>query len=294
MPIYRISGNKVQKIKPTKFSGLDTEKQLQTLIEDNLNTIFEMTFIATEFSTNHGGRIDTLAIDNDKRPVIIEYKADKSSTVLLQGLFYMDWLVENKAEFEKVVRNKLHTDVPINWKGGIRLILIAKSFEIWDKFAVNRIKEDVELYEYILYENNEIKLEKTTLPKDFRGTSKTSITSIAEYSVTSLMSKIKDNQIKEIVIVLREKLKLISDDIEERATKNHIKFKSSISFAFIYPQKKQYWFDVKIPRREVIKQFAKLDVRPHKDTVFTHIRCNENTDIEQLIALAEKAYESTQ
>jgi predicted transport protein len=294
MPIFIISGNKVQKIKPTRFSGVDVEKQLQRLIENNLGTIFEMIFIETEFSTNHGGRIDTLAIDNDKRPVIIEYKADKSSTVLLQGLYYMDWLVENKAEFEKVVRNKLHNEVPINWKGGIRLILIAKSFEIWDKFAVNRIKEEVELYENILYENNEIKLEKTTLPKDFRGASKTSITSIAEYSVDTLMAKIKDDRIKEIVTVLREKLKLISDDIEERATKELIIFKSSIKFAAIYPQKKQYWFDVKMSREEVRKQFAKLDVRPHKDAVFTHIRCNENTNIEQLIALAEQAYESTQ
>lgn len=294
MPIFRISGNRVQKIKPTGFLGADIEKQLQKLIENNLNAIFEMTFIETEFSTSHRGRIDTLAIDKDKRPVIIEYKADKSSTVLLQGLYYMDWLVENKAEFAQLVRNKLHNDVPINWKSGIRLILIAKSFEIWDKFAVNRIKEEVELYEYILYENNEIKLEPTTLPKDFRGSSKTSITSIAEYSADKLMTKIKDNRIKEIVTALREKLKLISDHIEERATKEHIIFKSSVNFAAIYPQKKQYWFDVKISREEVRKQFGKLDVRPHKDAVFTHIRCNEKTNIEQLTALAEQAYENTQ
>jgi predicted transport protein len=294
MPIFRISGDKVQKIKPTKFSGVDTEKQLQRLIENNLNTIFEMTFIDTEFSTTHGGRVDTLAIDNDKRPVIIEYKADKSSTVLLQGLYYMDWLVENKAEFEKIVKNKLHNEVPINWKSGIRLILIAKSFEIWDKFAVNRIKEEVELYEYTLYENNEIKLEKTTLPKDFRGSSKTSITSITEYSADNLMAKIKDSRIREIVTVLREKLRLISDQIEERATKNNIEYKSSINFAAIYPQKKQYWFHVRMSRDEARRQFPKLDVRPHKDKVFTYIRCNENTKIEQLVALAEQAYENTQ
>ena len=293
MPIFRISGNKVQKIRPTKFSGADVEKQLQGLIENNLNTIFEMTFIDTEFSTTNGGRIDTLAIDNDRRPVIIEYKADKSSTVLLQGLYYMDWVFENKAEFEKVVRNKLHNEVPINWKSGIRLILIAKSFEIWDKFAVNRIKEEVELYEYTLYENNEIKLEKTALPKDFRGFSKTSITSIAEYSADNVMTKIKDARIKEIVTVLRESLRQISDEIEERATKEHIIFKSSVNFAAIYPQKKQFWFDVKLSREEVKKQFDKLDVRPHKDKVFAHIRYNENTTIDQLIALAEQAYENT-
>ena len=293
MPIFKISGKKVQKIKPTKFSGNDKEKQLQKLIENNLDIFFEMTYIETEFSTSHGGRIDTLAIDNDKRPVIIEYKKEKSSTVLLQGLFYMDWLVENKAEFEKVVRNRLNKEVLINWKSGVRLILIAKSFEIWDKFAVNRIKEEVELYEYVLYENGEIRLDKTTLPKDFRGTARASITSTSEYSVEDLMAKIKDNEIRGIVNELREKLKLIADDIEERATKEHIIFKSSVNFAAIYTQKKQYWFDVKVTRGEVEKQFSSLDVRPHKDEVFTHIRCNDKTDIVQLITLAEQAYENT-
>jgi predicted transport protein len=254
-----------------------------------------MTFIATEFSTTHGGRIDTLAIDNDNRPVIIEYKAEKSSTVLLQGLYYMDWLVENKAEFEKIVRDKLSgNEVFVNWTSGVRLVLIAKSFEIWDKFAVNRIKEEVELYEYTLYENNEIKLEKTTLPKDFRGMAKATITDLSEYSIDDLMGKIKDDDVRSLVSELRDGLRLIADDIEERVTKEHIKFKSSVNFAHIYPQKNQYWFDVKLMREEVINQFKELDVRDHKDKIFTHIRCDNKTNIEQLIKLAEQAYQNTQ
>ena len=114
MPIFKISGKKVERIKPIQFSGSDREKQLQTLIEKNLETTFDMTFISTEHPTSLGGRIDTLAIDRDRRPVIIEYKEDTSSTVLLQGLFYMDWLVENKAEFEKLVRLRQKKEIPIN------------------------------------------------------------------------------------------------------------------------------------------------------------------------------------
>lgn len=52
------------------------------------------------------------------------------------------------------------------------------------------------------------------------------------------MAKIKDNRVKEIVTDLRERVMSISDDIEEKATKEHIIFKSSINFAAIYPQKK--------------------------------------------------------
>jgi predicted transport protein len=293
LPIFKIAGKKVEKIKPTQFSGSDKEKQLQTLIESNLETLFDMTFVFSEFSTTHGGRIDTLAIDTDKRPVIIEYKADKSATVLLQGLYYMDWLVENKAEFEKVVRSRLAKEIPINWSSGVRLVLIARSFEIWDKFAVNRIKEEVELYEYTLYENNELKLDKTTLPKDFRGHSKTSITSISEYSIEDHLKKTQLESIKSCINELRDRINSISDDIDERPTKDHIKFKSTVIFFAIYVQKKQYWADVKLPRQEVKEAFPDLDVRPHKDEVFTHIRCNEKTDIEWLVTLAQQAYENT-
>lgn len=293
MPIFKIEGKKVQKIKSVKFSGADREKQLQTLIENNLEIIFDMTFVDSESWTTHGGRIDTLAIDSDKRPVVIEYKADKSSTILLQGLYYMDWLVENTAEFEKLAKFKLGKEVPINWKSGVRLILIAKSFEFWDKFAVNRIKEEVELYEYTLYENNKLKLEKTALPKDFRSIPKTSITSISEYSAEDHMKKIKSDSIKKMVNELREKVRLISEDIQERATKDHIIFKSTVNFAVIYTQTKQFWLDVKLPREEVQKQFDQLDVRIHKDEIFTHIRCKENTSIDNLVSLAEQAFENT-
>lgn len=293
MPIFKISGNNLQKIKPVKFSGSGKEKSLQNLIENNLNTIFEMTFLETEFSTSHGGRIDTIAIDSDNRPVIIEYKADKSSTILLQGLFYMDWIVDNKAEFEKLVRNKLKKEIDVNWNSGVRLLLIAKSFEIWDKFAVNRIKEEVELFEYTLYENNEIKLEKTALPKDFKSTKKTAITTISEYSVDDHLNKIKNGIIRNKVIELKERLVQISDEIVERATKEEIIFKSSINFATIFTQQKQYWFAVKLPKSFVRSTFNDLDVRPHKDEVYTRIRCNEKTNLDELITLAEHAYENT-
>jgi len=206
MPIYKIKAKKAEKLKPKKFSGSNKEKQLQHLIENNLDVIFEMTFIQTEFPTTHGGKMDTLAIDSNNRPVIIEYKAEKSSTILLQGLFYMDWVVENKAEFEKLVKQKRRKEVAINWKSGIRLVLIAKSFTIWDKFAVNRIKEEVELYEYTFYENNELKLEKAALPKDFRGTARTPVTSLVEYSVKERMKVIEDKSVKESVNELREQI----------------------------------------------------------------------------------------
>jgi len=51
------------------------EKSLQEMIEQNLDVFLGVRFLATEYYTGkvHGGRIDTLGIDENGCPVIIEY-----------------------------------------------------------------------------------------------------------------------------------------------------------------------------------------------------------------------------
>lgn len=81
-------------------------------------------FIATEFSTGErpGGRIDTLGIDSGGNPIIIEYKRTENDNVINQGLFYLDWLVDHKEDFEVAAKKKLGNDIEINWSSP-RLIL---------------------------------------------------------------------------------------------------------------------------------------------------------------------------
>ena len=57
MPLFQRDKQKLELIKPKKFSN---EKELQGLVEFNLEEMFNCKFIATEFSTGpvHGGRID--------------------------------------------------------------------------------------------------------------------------------------------------------------------------------------------------------------------------------------------
>ena len=65
------------------------EKSLQSLFESNLETLLGVRFLASEFSTGpiHGGRIDTLGLDEDGSPVIIENKPATNENVINQGLF---------------------------------------------------------------------------------------------------------------------------------------------------------------------------------------------------------------
>ena len=50
-----------------------------------------MRFLASEYSTGarHGGRIDSLGIDENSSPVIFEYKRAVNENVINQGLFYL-------------------------------------------------------------------------------------------------------------------------------------------------------------------------------------------------------------
>jgi len=86
----------------------ELEKSLQTLIEKNLETMLGVRFLGSEYATGktHGGRIDTLGIDENSCPVIVEYKRALNENVINQGLFYLDWLLDHKAEIKLLVLDK--------------------------------------------------------------------------------------------------------------------------------------------------------------------------------------------
>src|SRR5690606_22235189 len=88
MAIFEVDNGIAKRIRLSEFA---IEKDLQRLIENNLETIFNCRFVATEFSTGniHSGRIDTLAISEDLNPVIIEYKKIASSDLINQSLYYL-------------------------------------------------------------------------------------------------------------------------------------------------------------------------------------------------------------
>ena len=76
------------------------EKDLQDVIEKNLDVFLGVSFLESEFQTTgreHRGRIDTLGLDENGCPVIIEYKKTENANVINQGLFYLDWLVTHRA-----------------------------------------------------------------------------------------------------------------------------------------------------------------------------------------------------
>ncbi len=99
--------------------SVTVERSLQALLESNLDAFLGVRLLASEHSTGkaHGGRIDTLGVDENNSPVIIEYKGSLNENVINQGLFYLDWLLDHRADFTLLAM----ADRGHDWKEGLRV-----------------------------------------------------------------------------------------------------------------------------------------------------------------------------
>ena len=123
--------------------------------------MFGAKFLATEYSTGakHAGRIDSLALDEDDNPVIIENKVVESSYLINQSLFYLSWLNDHEAEFEKLVTARLGAKAKVDWET-VRVICIAPGFKEYDLHAVEMMGANIELWQFAYHDDEILNLEK--------------------------------------------------------------------------------------------------------------------------------------
>lgn len=158
MPIYKLN----QKLSIIKEEPFKFEKEIQSLIEENLTTLVHLDFICSEFSLN-GFRIDSLAFDKESRSfVIIEYKRDKSFSVIDQGYAYLSLMLNNKADFileynECQQKTLKRTDV--DWSQS-RVMFVSPMFTNYQKEAINFRDLPIELWEIKRFENETVSFEQ--------------------------------------------------------------------------------------------------------------------------------------
>lgn len=133
---------------------VELERDLQNKIEANMETFFSVTFLKSEHVFN-GGRIDSLGINENNSPVIFEYKRSINENVINQGLFYLDWLMDHKADFELLVQKNLgiKKSEMIEWSNPV-VYCIARDFTRYDEHAVNQMQRNIKLVRYRKYAEN--------------------------------------------------------------------------------------------------------------------------------------------
>jgi len=147
MDLYKLSkNNKLEYLESSKF---DLEKDIQSVIEQNTQELFNLQFVTSEFTVK-GYRIDTLCFNLETNSfVIIEYKNNQSYSVIDQGYTYLSTMLNNKPDFvleyNETMDTKLKKD-EIDWTQS-RVMFISTSFNQYQKDSLNFKDIPFELWE---------------------------------------------------------------------------------------------------------------------------------------------------
>ena len=244
MPIFRIQKN--EQLNQIKENSFKLEKEIQQLTEKNLNLVFGLEFVKSEFGLNNF-RIDTLAFDNEAKTfVIIEYKRDKNFSVIDQGYAYLALMLNNKADFileynGSSKRSLKRTDV--DWSQA-RVIFISPSFTNYQKEAINFKDLPIELWEIKRYENqtvnyNQIKTSGAqesikTISRNDNEIEKVS-KEIKVYTEDEHIERATE-EIRELYENLKSRI-LNLDDLELKPKKKYVAFAGNSNVVDIHIQK---------------------------------------------------------
>lgn len=255
----------------TEFDSgeMELEKSLQVIFEKNLETLLGVKFLASEFMIT-GGRMDTLGIDENGCPVIIEYKRQRNENVINQGLFYLDWLMDHRGTFELLVRDSLgkESSDSIEWSEP-RLICIAGDFTKYDEHAVKQMERNIELIRYRRFGKGLLLLDLLTAVSAKNPTSRTSVSSSGStvYKTVSEHLRGANDKLTNLYEEVQDYMLSRGDDVQERTMKFYIAFKRIKNFACV---------EIK-PGLNVIRMYLKVDpVTIELETGFTRDMRNTN------------------
>ncbi len=284
--------------------AVSVERSLQTLVERDAETFLGVTFLASEYSTGktHGGRIDTLAIDEDDCPVIIEYKRSTNENVINQGLFYLDWLLDHKAEFQLLVQQKLGSKraEEIDWSSP-RLLCIAGDFTRYDKHAVQQINRNIDLLRYqkfgsdllalqLVHRTNNVVLSTV---EENRASASRALRRGGDKPVHEAIED-AEQEVKDLFAEVRTFIMAFGDDVQEKQLKLYMAYRRIKNFASIVVQKRALVIYLKLdPDTVRLEEGFARDVREigHWGTGELELTVRTSADLLKAQPLISRSYE---
>ena len=237
MPLFSIKPN--NSVEQIHIEPLDKEKTIQEIFEKNLLEILSITFVKSECKTTDG-RIDTLGIDENGTPCIIEYKKSKSPCIVSQGIFYLSWLNDHKESFEKLVEEEKVSAKKPDWTSP-RVIYIAESYSKYDIATAEYLSIKIELYKFQLHKNNILLVEREGQQMFNSRTSRQkeqgTVEQEQQYTVEEHLEKVGGKNLKEYILELHNKIPALDSSITVKANQQYIAYKLTRNFVDIMTQK---------------------------------------------------------
>jgi predicted transport protein len=269
MPLFNVKNNNLIRIKELVFK---LEKDIQTITESNLENIFNLKFVKSEFALNNL-RIDTLAFDEQTKSfVIIEYKRDKNFSVIDQGYAYLSLMLNNKAdfilEFNENNDNKSLRKDDVDWSQS-RIIFISPSFSKYQKQAINFKDLPIELWQITKYDNQTIQYlqlkspdssESINVVGDKNKVVKEVSKEVKVYAEEDHLINVTDDVVS-LYKEIKEKISEIDDSIAFNPQRYYISLRKDKNFSYIKFTKSKIDIVILVPYEE-----GKNKLRHHKVT----------------------------
>ncbi len=283
-------------VKECTSSEVVLEKELQTLIEQNMEIFFGVRFLKSEYAVTNG-RMDSIGIDENNSPVIFEYKRSQNENVINQGLFYLDWLLDHKADFKLLVIDKLGMEAADNIDWSVPCVIcVAHDFTKYDMHAVNQMQRNIKLVSYRRYDNGMLLLEHLTTPivkpimenmGDENGTKNST-----QKTHLEKLAAISENM-KNLYHSICDFIESLGDDIVSNQLKLYLAYKKVQNMVCIEIYNKQIILFLKLnPDTVKLENGFTRDMRSigHYGTGDLQIMIKNAADFERAKPLLERAY----
>ena len=247
MPIFKINE---KSLIPLKIIAFSREKEIQNTTEQNIEVIFGLKFVCSEFSIGNF-RLDTIGFDEDTKSfVIIEYKRDLNFSIVDQGFAYLSVMLNRKADFALMYNEKMNSSCRkdyFDWSQS-KVYFISPSFTPYQIEATNYKDLPIELWEVHLYSNetiryNKIKSQRTTanwktFSKNYKSIEKVA-KEIKVFTEDALLNGI-ENEIREAYMMIKNIIYQVNSDVEEKIKKTMVCFYSGgKGLVWVRPTKKR-------------------------------------------------------
>ncbi|MEP1304590.1 MAG: DUF5655 domain-containing protein [Balneola sp.] len=299
MNLYKLNKKSLEEVKHIPFK---LEKEIQAMVEENLQTLFGLEFVKSEYPLQNL-RIDTLAFNEQSGSfVIIEYKKTKNFSVIDQGYSYLSLLLNNKADFileylESTGKSLRKNDV--DWSQS-RVIFISPQYTTYQKQSIEFKDLPFELWEIKKYSND------TVVLNQHKPSSQESVKSISS----------KDNRAKQIskeIVVYDEQMHLdmgtdltreiykeLRDRILEIGELEMVPVKQYIGFKLqkrvvtdLEIQKKQLRVRINLKKGQLEDPkslFQDVSEKGHWGVGDYEAQINEESDLDYLMSLIKQSY----
>lgn len=286
--------NIAEEVMEYQGGNVTLEKELQTIIENNMDTFFGTRFLASEFPTTNG-RMDSIGIDENNCPVIFEYKRSTNENVINQGLFYLNWLLDHKDSFKVLVIERFGAKVAkqIDWSMP-RVICIAGDFTRYDESAIKQMNRNISLIRYkkfgddlLLFEQLDENIVKPIVSDSQQDKKKQTDKTFEEAYQTA------NKNIQLLFDDLRDYILRLGDDITENKLKYYVAFKKikNVVCMEIYKTKVVITLKLEPSTVEMTEGFIRdITNVGHRASGNVQVWVSNKNEFEKAKSLIERAY----